>query len=145
VSASHHAACVSLPNLLRCQTAGTEAPKVSIRSPWARPEEAAYMGRRLARQHSFFAPSAVECLNSVPASILAQKNHLPKRSGSQIRAFRGTAYIASVRRKVQELFHQPGELFSGPASDARGRRLRKRRLIWTALLPVNTLFRLFCS
>ena len=40
-------------NLLRCQTAGTEAPKVSIRSPWARPEEAAYMGRRLARQHSF--------------------------------------------------------------------------------------------
>ena len=93
----------------------------------------------------FFAPSAVECLTTVPASILAQMNCLPKRSGPQIRAFRGTAYIAPVRRKVQELFHQTGELFSGPASDARGRRLRKRRLIWTAPFPVNTLFRLFCS
>ena len=93
----------------------------------------------------FFAPSAVECLTTVPASILAQMNCLPKRSGPQIRAFRGTAYIAPVRRKVQELFHQSGELFSGPASDARRRRLRKWRLIWTALLPVNSLFRLFCS
>ncbi|WP_146739740.1 hypothetical protein [Hyphomonas pacifica] len=32
---------------------GTEAPKVSIRRPWPRPEVAAYMSRRIARQHSF--------------------------------------------------------------------------------------------
>ena len=93
----------------------------------------------------FFAPSAVECLTTVPASILAQMNCLPKRSGPQIRAFRGTAYIAPVRRKVQELFHQPGELFSGPASEARRHLLRKWRLIWTAVLPVNTLFCVACS
>ena len=40
-------------NLLRCQTAGTEAPKVSIKAPWARPEVAAYMGRPFPRQHPF--------------------------------------------------------------------------------------------
>jgi hypothetical protein len=39
-------------NLLRCQTAGTGVPK-PFRSLRPRPEVAAYMGRRIARQHSF--------------------------------------------------------------------------------------------
>ena len=39
-------------NLLRCQTAGTGVPK-PFRSLRLRPEVAAYMGRRIARQHSF--------------------------------------------------------------------------------------------
>ena len=123
MSASRHAACVSLPNLLQCQTAGTVVP---VGHPGRRPVRK----RRLILATSMpvntlFCAFCSLVFDHRFCCILAQMNLSTVWYGLQNQAFQGAAYIAAIRRKKQEVFFLFSSPICGPASETQGRLQRR--------------------
>lgn len=120
MSASRHAACVSLPISYDVKQLETGASEGRCRGPWV-PAKWRLIQPVFFPSTPFFRSSAVQWVNHKACRFLSEQNSSTDCLGPKIQAFRGTAHIAAVRGKGQALFFQEATIRGSSRRPPEGR------------------------